>query len=115
MITSTAYIAGALPESNATWFGFGATPAELRASGLVAAIDKITREKAGVMVLGLPLQMKFNVYTTALDETVEASFKFTNAWLLREGRIAKAVDAKMVLATSIVEKVDPALVKWRPA
>jgi ABC-type nitrate/sulfonate/bicarbonate transport system substrate-binding protein len=59
--------------------------------------------------------MKFNVYTTALDETVEASFKFTNAWLLREGRIAKAVDAKTVLATSIVEKVDPALVKWRPA
>jgi NitT/TauT family transport system substrate-binding protein len=59
--------------------------------------------------------MKFNVYTTALDETVEASFKFTNAWLLREGRITKAVDAKTVLATSIVEKVDPALVKWRPA
>jgi NitT/TauT family transport system substrate-binding protein len=59
--------------------------------------------------------MKFNVYTTTLDETVEASFKFTNAWLLREGRIAKAVDAKTVLATSIVEKVDPALVKWRPA
>lgn len=63
MVTSTAYIAGALPESNATWFGFGATPAELRASGLVAAIDKITREKAGVMMLGMPLQMKFNIYT----------------------------------------------------
>ncbi|HEY7610499.1 MAG TPA: TRAP transporter substrate-binding protein DctP [Alphaproteobacteria bacterium] len=62
MITSTAYIAGALPESNATWFGFGATPAELRQAGLVAAIDKITREKAGVMLLGMPLQMKFNVY-----------------------------------------------------
>jgi TRAP-type C4-dicarboxylate transport system substrate-binding protein len=63
MVTSTAYIAGALPETNATWFGFGATPAELRAAGLVAAIDKITREKAGVMMLGMPLQMKFNVYT----------------------------------------------------
>jgi TRAP-type C4-dicarboxylate transport system substrate-binding protein len=63
MVTSTAYIAGALPETNATWFGFGATPAELRASGLVAAIDKVTREKAGVMLLGMPLQMKFNVYT----------------------------------------------------
>ena len=63
MVTSTAYIAGALPETNATWFGFGASPAELRAAGLVAAIDKITREKAGVMLLGMPLQMKFNVYT----------------------------------------------------
>jgi len=63
MVTSTAYIAGALPESNATWFGFGATPAEMREAGLVAAIDKITREKAGVMLLGMPLQMKFNVYT----------------------------------------------------
>jgi ABC-type nitrate/sulfonate/bicarbonate transport system substrate-binding protein len=59
--------------------------------------------------------MKFNAYSTAFDETVDASFKFTNAWLLREGRIAKAVEAKDVLATSIVEKVDPALVKWRPA
>ncbi len=63
MLTSTAYIAGALPETNATWFGFGATPAQLREAGLVAAIDKITREKAGVMLLGMPLQMKFNVYT----------------------------------------------------
>jgi TRAP-type transport system periplasmic protein len=63
MVTSTAYIAGALPETNATWFGFGASPAELREAGLVAAIDKITREKAGVMLLGMPLQMKFNVYT----------------------------------------------------
>ena len=63
MVTSTAYIAGALPETNATWFGFGASPAELRESGLVAALDKVTREKAGVMLLGMPLQMRFNVYT----------------------------------------------------
>jgi TRAP-type transport system periplasmic protein len=62
VITSTAYVAGALPELNATWFGFGATPAELRANGLVGALDKVTREKTGVMVLGLPLQMRFNVY-----------------------------------------------------
>jgi len=59
--------------------------------------------------------MKFNAYSTAFDETVDASFKFTNAWLLREGRISKAVEAKTALATSIAEKVDPALVKWRPA
>jgi len=59
--------------------------------------------------------MKFNAYTTAWDETVDASFKFTNAWLLREGRITKAVQAQDVLAISIAEKVDPALVKWRPA
>jgi hypothetical protein len=41
-----------------TWFGFGATPAELRQAGLVAAIDKITREKAGVMLLGMPLHQR---------------------------------------------------------
>ncbi len=62
VVTSTAYVAGALPELNATWFGFGATPAELRAAGLVDALDKVTREKAGVAVLGFPLQMRFNVY-----------------------------------------------------
>jgi NitT/TauT family transport system substrate-binding protein len=59
--------------------------------------------------------MKFNAYSTAFDETVDASFKFTNAWLVREGRIPKPVPAKDVLRTSIVEKVNPALVKWRPA
>ncbi len=62
VVTSTAYVAGALPELNATWFGFGATPAELRAAGLADALDKVTREKAGVAVLGFPLQMRFNVY-----------------------------------------------------
>jgi ABC-type nitrate/sulfonate/bicarbonate transport system substrate-binding protein len=62
----------------------------------------------------LPL-MKFNAYSTAFDETVDASFKFTNAWLVREGRIPKPVPARDVLTTSIVEKVNPALVKWRPA
>lgn len=62
IITSTGYVAGALPEVNATWFGFGATPAELREAGLVAALDKVTREKAGVVMLGMPLQMHFNVY-----------------------------------------------------
>src|SRR5690242_6459272 len=62
----------------------------------------------------LPL-MKFNAYSTAFDETVDASMKFTNAWLVREGRIPRPVPAKDVLITSIVERVDPALVKWRPA
>ena len=61
VVTSTGYV-GALPELNATWLGFGATPAELRASGLVAALDKVVREKAGVTLLGFPLQMRFNVY-----------------------------------------------------
>ena len=61
VVTSTAYM-GALPELNATWLGFGATPAELRASGLVEALDKVVREKAGVTLLGFPLQMRFNVY-----------------------------------------------------
>ena len=61
VVTSSAYMS-ALPELNATWLGFGASPAELRASGLLAALDKITREKAGVTLLGFPLQMRFNVY-----------------------------------------------------
>lgn len=63
ILTSSAYVAGALPEVNATWFGFGATPSQLREAGLVAALDKVTREKAGVMFLGMPLMMNFNVYT----------------------------------------------------
>jgi NitT/TauT family transport system substrate-binding protein len=63
----------------------------------------------------LPALMKFNRYTTDFDDSVEASFKFTNAWLLREGRISKPVEPRDVLATNIAEKVDPALVKWRPA
>jgi TRAP-type C4-dicarboxylate transport system substrate-binding protein len=62
IITSTGYVAGVLPEVNATWLGFGASPAELRAVGLVDALDKITREKTGVTVLGFPLQVRFNVY-----------------------------------------------------
>lgn len=62
IVTSTAYVAGALPEVNATWFGFGASPDQIRASGLADALDKVTREKAGVTVIGFPLQMRFNVY-----------------------------------------------------
>jgi hypothetical protein len=53
--------------------------------------------------------MKFNVFTTATRRVrSKPRFKFTNAWLLREGRLAKAVDAKDgpgPRASS--EKVDP--------
>jgi len=62
IITSTGYVAGVLPEVNATWLGFGASPAELRAAGLADVLDKIAREKAAVTVLGFPLQVRFNVY-----------------------------------------------------
>lgn len=62
IITSTGYVAGVLPEVNATWLGFGASPADLRGAGLVDMLDKIAREKAGVTVLGFPLQVRFNVY-----------------------------------------------------
>ena len=62
IVTSTAYVAGALPELNATWFGFGASPAEMRAAGLVDQLDRVLREKAQVSLLGMPLQMRFNVY-----------------------------------------------------
>ncbi len=62
VVTSTAYIAGALPETNATWFGFGATPEQLRAGGVIEALDKITREKAGVAVIGFPIWNRFGTY-----------------------------------------------------
>ncbi len=76
MITSTAYVAGALPEVNATWFGFGATPAQMREAGLVELLDKIAREKAGVTVIGFPLQMRFNVFLAKPIQKAElAGFK----------------------------------------
>jgi TRAP-type transport system periplasmic protein len=79
LVTSTGYV-GALPELNATWLGFGATPAELRASGLVAALDKVIREKAGVTLLGFPLQMRFNVYLKrSLPDTGLTGFKLRTA------------------------------------
>lgn len=62
LFTSPGYIGGALPELNATWFGFGATPEEMRKAGLVSTLDKVTREKAGIVTLGLPLQARFNLY-----------------------------------------------------
>jgi len=62
IVTSTAYVAGALPELNATWFGFGASPEQLRAVGLVDQLDKVLREKAQVTLLGMPLQMRFNIF-----------------------------------------------------
>lgn len=75
VVTSSAYM-NALPELNATWLGFGASPAEMRAAGLIDALDKITREKAGVTLLGLPLQMRFNVYTKRQPKGIDlAGFK----------------------------------------
>lgn len=59
--------------------------------------------------------MEYNKYTTDFDDTIAASFKFTNAWLVREGRIPKAIEPKDVLVTTIADKVDPSLVKWRPS
>jgi TRAP-type C4-dicarboxylate transport system substrate-binding protein len=62
IVTATSYVAGVLPEVNATWLGFRASPEELRAIGLADALDRIVREKAGVTLLGFPLQLRFNVY-----------------------------------------------------
>ena len=62
IVTSTAYVAGALPELNATWFGFGASPEQMRNSGLVDQLDKVLREKAQVTLTGMPLQMQFNLF-----------------------------------------------------
>ena len=80
IITSTGYVAGALPEVNATWLGFGASPAELRAIGLVDALDRVTREKAGVTVMGFPLQVRFNVYLNKPIEKADLrGFKLRSA------------------------------------
>lgn len=64
IMTSTSYVAGALPELNVTWFGFGASPEQLRNSGLAEALDQVLREKAGVSLLGMPLQMRFHIWMT---------------------------------------------------
>lgn len=62
VVTTMAYVAGAIPEVGATWFGFGAHPEQLRASGLVDLLDRVTREKVGVTFLGMPLYQRFNLY-----------------------------------------------------
>lgn len=60
--TSTGYVAGVLPDLNSTWFGFGVSPSKLREAGLFALLDRILREKAGVTLIGSPLQMRFNLF-----------------------------------------------------
>ena len=63
IVTSPSYVAGALPEVNATWFMFEASdPAKAREIGLFDRIDRITREKAGVAMVGATLWMPFSVY-----------------------------------------------------
>ena len=63
IVTSTAYIAGALPETNAIWFLFeAADPVKAREIGLFDRLDRITREKAGVALLGSTGWFPFSVY-----------------------------------------------------
>ncbi len=63
IVTSTAYVAGALPELNAIWFLFDAAdPAKAREIGLYERLDRITREKAGVALLGATAWYPFSVY-----------------------------------------------------
>ena len=63
--TTSAYLAGALPEANAGWFMFDATdPVKAREIGLYERLDRITREKAGVAFLGSTMWLPFSVYLT---------------------------------------------------
>ena len=63
--TTSAYLAGALPEANAGWFMFDATdPVRAREIGLYERLDRITREKAGVAFLGSTMWLPFSVYLT---------------------------------------------------
>ena len=65
IFTSPAYVAGALPEVNATWFMFEASdPAKAREVGLYERLDRVTREKAGVTTLGATMWLPFSVYLT---------------------------------------------------
>lgn len=65
MVTSPSYVAGALPEVNAVWFMFEASdPAKAREIGLFERIDRVTREKAGVVTLGATMWLPFSIYTT---------------------------------------------------
>jgi TRAP-type C4-dicarboxylate transport system substrate-binding protein len=63
IVTSPAYVAGVVPETNATFFLFNAAdPAKAREIGLLARLDQITREKAGVATLGATMWMPFSIY-----------------------------------------------------
>jgi TRAP-type C4-dicarboxylate transport system substrate-binding protein len=63
--TAGGYVAGALPEFNATLLLFDAAdPAKAREIGLFERLDRIAREKAGVTVLGATMWLPFTVFLT---------------------------------------------------
>ena len=63
IVTSPAYITGALPEVNAAFFFFEQSdPAKAREVGLYERLDRITREKAGVAMLGATNWIPFTIY-----------------------------------------------------
>lgn len=63
--TAGGYVAGALPEMNATLLLFeAADPAKTREVGVFERLDRITREKAGVTVLGATMWLPFTVFLT---------------------------------------------------
>jgi len=75
--TATAYLAGALPETNAFWFMFeGADPVKAREIGLYERLDRITREKAGVTILGATMWLPFSIYVNRpIDKADLKGFK----------------------------------------
>jgi TRAP-type C4-dicarboxylate transport system substrate-binding protein len=75
--TTSSYLAGALPETNAGWFMFeAADPVKAREIGLYERLDKITREKAGVGFLGSTMWLPFSVYLTKpIDKADLKGFK----------------------------------------
>ena len=63
IVTSPAYVTGALPEVNAAFFFFEQSdPAKAREIGLYERLDRITREKAGVAMLGATNWIPFTIY-----------------------------------------------------
>jgi ABC-type nitrate/sulfonate/bicarbonate transport system substrate-binding protein len=60
----------------------------------------------------LKVLMRANKYRAPLDASIDRSFTFTNAFLLRDNRVPRAVETKEALVTTIVGQLDPALVTW---
>ena len=62
MLNGPAYWGGYIPEVEAVFHTFGATPMFLRKIGMLDFYDKLFREKLGVAVLGLPSYIRFVIF-----------------------------------------------------
>ena len=67
----TGYYLGTFPELDVTWLTFRATPSDLRAAGLIEALDKIAREKLDIAILGVSGFHEYNLYLKNPIQTLD--------------------------------------------